>query len=341
MTDNLSIREKEVLKYIVENFIHSAMPVGSRTVSKNTGLNLSSASIRNVMSDLEEKELLKPTHVSSGRIPTDKAYRLYVDALMSRKKLTKDEVSFISSTLNDKSALVSGDDFYSETSRILARMAHQLAVVSQPFLSEGVLEKIELVSLSSVKILVVINLSSGHVRTVVMEIDTEISRARLEELAIFLNERLAGLTLKQIRSSFKERVEDYGKPELLQLLIRSFEKIDGKDESGKIHIGGTGEIIRHPEFEDPKNFRKVVDLFEDKGVVLHIFKHAEESGQDVSITIGSENTEKKLKDYSVVSSIYEIKGVKGRIGIIGPRRMNYSKIVSLIEYTAKLISGSV
>ncbi len=342
MLENLSNREKEVLRYIVENFIKYALPVGSRAISKQTDLNLSSATIRNVMSDLEDLDLLETPHTSAGRKPTDKGYRYYVDSLMNKESLNKAEINFIKNQIEDsKTSVVDNEDLFIETSRILGKISHQLAVVTQPFLSSGVFEKLELINISSKKILVVLNIKSGYVRTVIMEVESEISRDKLDKLTSFLNERLQGLTLKQIRETFEERVSDYKyeEPELIQMFINSIDKLYFDEEKGrKIFVGGTGDIITQPEFDDPKNFKNIIDLTEDKNLVVHIFQRPGSSVDEITISIGSENQERKLKDYSVVYTSYSFGEIKGNIGIIGPKRMNYKKMISLIEYTSKLIS---
>jgi len=342
MQENLSNREKEILRYIVENFIKYALPVGSREISKQTDLNLSSATIRNVMSDLEDLDLLETPHTSAGRMPTDKGYRFYVDTLMNKESLNKSEINFIKSQIEDsKTSVLDNEDLFIETSRILGKISHQLAVVTQPFLSTGIFEKLELVNISSKKILVVLNIKSGYVRTVIMEVESEISRDKLDRLASFLNERLQGSTLQEIRETFEERVTDYKykEPELIQMFINSIDKLYYDEEKGrKIFVGGTGDIITQPEFDDPKNFKNIINLTEDKNLVVHIFQKPGKGKNEVTISIGSENKEKKLKDYSVVCTSYSFGEIKGNIGIIGPKRMNYKKMISLIEYTSRLIS---
>jgi heat-inducible transcriptional repressor len=343
MQETLSNREKEILKYIVENFIKSALPIGSRVISKDTDLNLSSATIRNVMSDLEDMEFLETPHTSAGRMPTDKGYRFYVDSLMSRESLNKSEINFIRSQFEDsKNNIVDNQDLFIETSRILGKISRQLAVVTQPFLSSGIFEKLELIIVSSNKILVVLNIKSGYVRTVIMEIDSEISKSKIDKLTSHLNEKLQGLTLKEIRDTFVERVGGikYEEPELFQLFIDSIDKIYSDEiKGGKIFISGAGNVIMQPEFDDPKNFKNIVELSEDKNLVVHIFQNTGNEGKGkVKISIGSENTDRKLKDYGVICTSYTFGNIKGNIGIIGPKRMNYKKMVSLIEYTSNLIT---
>ncbi|MCB0726279.1 MAG: heat-inducible transcription repressor HrcA [Ignavibacteriae bacterium] len=342
MNESLTDREKEVLKYVVENFIRIASPIGSRSVSKKTDLNLSSATIRNVMSDLEEMDLLNTPHTSAGRIPTDKGYRYYVDMLMNSEKLNLEEEYRIRSQFDDMNLnIVESRDLYIETSRILGKITHLLSIVSQPLMSKGLFDKLEFVSLASNKILVVLNIKSGMVKTVIMEIDTEIPKSRLDDLSSFLNERLQGLTLDQIRESFSERVKDYKhkEPELIRLFVNSLDKLYSDEEKGnRIYVGGTGDLIMQPEFENPKNFKEIINLAEDKNLVIHIFENSFKSDNEVMISIGSENEEERLKNYSVVTTSYKAGDVKGNIGVIGPKRMNYARMISLLQYTSKIIN---
>ena len=342
MNGLLTEREKEVLKYVVENYIRIASPIGSRSISKQMDLNLSSATIRNVMSDLEEMELLDTPHTSAGRIPTDKGYRYYVDILMEKEKLNLQEEFQIKNQFLDKNLnILESQDLYFETSRILGKISHLLAVVTQPQISKGIFDKLEFVNLAYNKVLVVLNIKSGIVKTVIMEIDSEISKSKLESLSSFLNERLHGLSLNQIRESISERVSDYKyqEPELIQLFINSIDKLYTEEETGnKIYIGGTGDLILQPEFENPKNFKQIIDLAEDKNLVIHIFENSAKADNEVFISIGNENEEEKLKNYSVVTTSYNAGDVKGNIGVIGPKRMNYARMISLLQYTSKLIN---
>ncbi|MDD5360683.1 MAG: heat-inducible transcriptional repressor HrcA [Ignavibacteria bacterium] len=342
MNETLSNREKEVLRYIVDNFIRYGLPVGSRIISKQTDLNLSSATIRNVMSDLEDLDLLETPHTSAGRKPTDKGYRFYVDELMNREELNNTEIEFIKSKIDDsKNSLFNSDDLFSATSQILSKISHQLAVVTQPFLSSGVFEKLEVLSISSSRLLIVITIKSGYVKTLLMEVDNELHMPRIDKITQVLNERLSGLTLLQIRETYRERISDLKseEPELLQIFFDSIGQISREDEKDKkVFISGTGEIIAQPEFEDVNNFKNIISLTENKNLVIHIFRNPGKNKDEVSIKIGSENEEIKLKDYSVVCTDYSLGDVHGKIGIIGSKRLNYAKMISLVEYTSKLIS---
>ncbi len=294
------------------------------------------------MSDLEEMDLLDTPHTSAGRIPTDKGYRYYVDILMEKEKLNLQEEFQIKNQFKERNLnILESQDLYIETSRILGKISHLLAVVTQPQISKGTFDKLEFVNLASNKVLVVLNIKSGIVKTVIMEIESEISKSKLESLSSFLNERLHGLSLNQIRDSITERVSDYKyqEPELIQLFINSIDKLYTEEETGnKIYIGGTGDLILQPEFENPKNFKQIIDLAEDKNLVIHIFENSAKADNEVFISIGNENEEEKLKNYSVVTTSYNAGEIKGNIGVIGPKRMNYARMISLLQYTSKLIN---
>jgi heat-inducible transcriptional repressor len=256
--------------------------------------------------------------------------------------LSLEEEYNLKSYFDDKNLNINeSQDLFLETSRVLGKVTQLLAVVSQPQISSGVFDKLEFVRLSMSKILVVLNVKSGMVKTVIMEIDSEITKSKLENLTAFLNERLHGLTLKEIRESFIDRVSDYKlqDPELIQLFINSIEKLYKEEEKGnKIFVGGTGDIIMQPEFEDPKNFKDIINLADDKNLVIHIFQNQSRIENGVLISIGNENPEEKLKNYSVVTTSYNLGDIRGNIGVIGPKRMNYKRMVSLLKYTSKLIN---
>jgi len=342
MQEQLSHREKEILKYIVENFIKYAIPIGSREISKRTDLNVSSATIRNVMSDLEDLDLLKTPHTSAGRIPTDKGLRLYVDNLMNKKGLNNNELELIKNQFDElKNSKFEEEEIYKEISKILGKISKQLSIVTQPFLESGIFERLEMIQISSLRILVILNINSGFVRTILMEIDTEISRIKIEKLTSILNEKLSGLTLKEIRDTFAERIGGLKseEPDLLQVFINSIDKMFSEEEKGdNIYISGTGEVVSQPEFDNPKNFKSIIELSENKNLVIHIFQNIHPAEGEINISIGNENEERKLKEYSVICTTYSTGGIKGNLGIIGPKRINYSKMVSLLEYTSKIFS---
>ena len=336
-TSELNERERSILRHVVHNYIQTAIPVGSRYISRHFESQLSPASIRNVMADLEEQGFLSHPHTSAGRVPTDLGYRYYVDYLMEMKSLSEEEKDVIRLQLD---RMPDPTELLRETSRLLGKISKQLSIVSSPHLSSGVFEKLELLQVASSRLLVVISVRSGLVRTIMLEIGAELRRESLEALSALLNERLSGLTLQQIRDSFVERIRDVQNEQtgLVRLFIESVDQLFDDVGDEKVHIAGTQNIIDQPEFGDPKNFRSVIELIENEDFIVHLLQKHDGSDRNFVITIGSENEGALALDYSVVTSTYEIDGVTGRVGLIGPKRMNYGKLVPLVDHVAKTIA---
>lgn len=339
MSAELSDREKTVLRYVVHDFIETAIPIGSRYISKRHEdvIGLSSATIRNVMSDLEYMGYIDHPHTSAGRIPTDLGYRFYVDSLMDLENVSVQEEEEIRRNLDSADT----EEIFRESSRILGKISRQLCVVTSPHLTTGVFEKLELVQISSNRIMVVISLKLGLVRTIMMEVASEIPRERLEELGRFLNERLGGLTLGQIRESFAERMKDaQNEPTgLIRLFIDSVDKLFIPSKKDKLHFGGTEGLVDQPEFIEPQNFRSVIELINNEEIIIHVLEKCGTKPHKVTVKVGEENEDTKLRDYGVVTSTYVVGDVVGSIGVIGPRRMPYSRMVPLVDYVARTISN--
>ena len=337
----LSEREKTILRYVIHQFILTASPVGSRYIAKKYDLGLSPATIRNIMSDLEESGFLGHPHTSAGRTPTDKGYRFYVDSLMDPPELNLEEINIIENSID--SSINDTDEILRITSLILSDLTKQLACVSYPKFDNAILTKIQLVQLSSTRILVVLSIKSGLVKTITLEFDAEIIPERLESVQRLLNERLAGLRFSEIRKTFKERIKDQVFEELrpiIRVFLESAEEIftDIKTAEKSI-ITGAKNILRQPEFEDHEQFRSIIELIEDKDIILHIMDNKNTFDEnEVLISIGRENLEKKLSDFSLVTKKYKIGQASGTLGIVGPKRMEYSKAVAAVVYVAEQLS---
>jgi heat-inducible transcriptional repressor len=339
MIGELSDREKVILRYIIEDFISSANPIGSQAISQKKDVNLSSATIRNVMSELEELNYITQPHTSGGRIPTDKGYRFFVNELMGLEPLNQNDKNKIKKQVDEVD--LAGDEIYKEVSKILGKLSREISIVSQPYFSEGVFEKLELIDLSSNKLLVVVSIKSGHVRTLLFDVESEISRDRLDRICRILNEKLGGLSLIEIRNTYSERIGELRTEasEIVKVFVDSIDKIFQDESEGvTLYIGGTTEILSQPEFGNTDNYRNIIELTDDKHVVFHVLNNIPTDSNGLSISIGGENTDNKLKDYSIISTSYSSGTVKGRIALIGPRRMNYSKMVSMLNYTSKVIT---
>ncbi len=340
LNEELNEREKNILRYIIQQFILTAAPIGSRNITKKYQIGLSPASVRNIMSDLEECGLIDHPHTSAGRIPTDKGYRFYVDSLMNIQELKSTEKGIISKRLENNP--VEADDLLNITSNLLSSITKQLAYVSYPRLDSAVLEKLQIVSLSSTKIMVVISIKSGLVKTITLELTSDIKPSHFESVQRLLNERLNGLTFSEIRETFRERfkdIKDDHKP-MIRLFVDSVDKIfmDMK-KSEKLVITGAKNVIKQPEFENPQKFQSIIELIEDKDIIVHILEKSGEVRPDqVFISIGAENQSEDLKEYSFVSKEYNTGEIFGTLGIIGPKRMEYSKVVAIVDYMAKMLS---
>lgn len=338
--EELNQREKAILRSIVQQFILTATPVGSRNITKKYDIGFSPATVRNVMSDLEDSGFINHPHTSAGRVPTDKGYRYYVDSLMDIEKLNTKEKGLIESSLssiNDEA-----DELVKVTSRLLSSITRQIACVTYPNLESGILEKIQIICLTSFRILAVVSIKSGMVKTITMELDTELKERQLESVQSLLNEKLSGLSLEEIRNTFKERFIDADEDQkpIIRLFVDSIDKLFKDDfKSDRLIVTGAKNLMQQPEFENPENFQSIIELIEDKEVIIHILEKSSESKrEEVYISIGSENFEKKLKEYSFVSKEYKFGETSGTLGIIGPKRMEYSRIVAIVDYLAKVLS---
>ncbi len=338
--EDLNEREKTILRSIVQQFILTASPVGSRNIAKKFNLGLSPATVRNIMSDLEDSGFINHPHTSAGRVPTDKGYRYYVDSLMEIQELKNSEKTTLEKSL-DKN-LSETDELLKIASKLLSNITKQIAYVTYPTLDKGILEKIQLVSLSSKRLLVVVSIKSGLVKTITLEFQSEIELNKLHNVERLLNERLSGLTFQEIRNSFKERFTDIGSEDkpIIRLFIDSVDKIfvDIKSEN-KLLITGATNVIQHPEFDDPEKFQSVIELIEDKDIIIHIMeKKKMDISNNVMISIGSENEDEKLNEYSLITKEYNFGETVGTVGIIGPKRMEYSKVIAIVSYLGELLS---
>jgi len=335
----LTDRERLVLDAIVRNFILTTNPVASSFIARNSHLAFSAATIRNIMVQLEEKGYIYQPHTSAGRVPTTAGYRLYVDYIMKRSRLSTIEKEKIRQALNTNPG--DFENLLRESSRILAHLTHQLGIIVSPHLDEGVFHRMDITRLSSERLLLVISIKSGMVKTIMLEVDSKIPTAQVESLRRVINERLSGLKIKDIRNKFKEIVKDIRneKSGLIHIFIQSAGQIFNFADETQIFLNGTYNIMRQPEFSNNEKISGVVELLENKQIILHLLKESE-TAQALDIKIGSEIGEEIMEDCSIISATYKIDQASGRIGIIGPTRMNYSYLVPLVEFTAGLLSKS-
>ena len=335
--ENLTEREKVVLQSLINYYIATATPVGSRVIANKYRLGISPATIRNTMQDLEEMYLITHPHTSAGRIPTDKGYRVYVDTLLEPEALTPSEKEQIKSEILLDYAAV--EDLLEQTSRVLAGVSNQLGVTIGPRFDQGVLTRVSLIPVADKKILVVLAVKDGLVRTVLLEAESNLKTEALDKTANILNERLCGLTLGGIKAYMDQRLKEASSadPKLIKLFLDSGENLLNFPETEQVHLGGTTNIVDQPEFKDREKLRKLIELIEEKKLLAELVS-AKGIKNGITITIGKEIERGEMQSCSLVTSTYKAGKVSGAIGIIGPTRMRYAKLVSLVDYTAKLLS---
>ncbi|MDP2360674.1 MAG: heat-inducible transcriptional repressor HrcA [bacterium] len=331
----LTDREAEVLRYVIHNFVMTANPVGSRTLSKIQSLDLGAATIRNAMADLEEKGLLAHPHTSAGRVPTDHGYRVYVNHLMEQERISREECQLIQQNVDELMPDV--EAILERTAQLLSRIGRNLGIVLAPAFEEGVLERLDLVPLGGSRVLVVITVASGLARTVTLEIESRVDGADLLPLARMLQQRLAGLTLRQIRDTIADRLADVREGAgVARLFIDSADRLFAPSASQGVIMDGARNIPDIPEFRED-GFRSILEIYEDRDIILHLL--TSKIGEDISVLIGREHAEERAADYSLITASYHVGSLPGALGIIGPRRMNYSRLMHLVKYTADLISS--
>jgi heat-inducible transcriptional repressor len=335
----LTDREKLVLRLVIHNYILSATPVGSRVLSKrHSELGLSPATIRNAMADLEDKGLLTHPHTSAGRVPTDLGYRIYVDDLIEFKELGKRDRDTIKKEIE---SIPTNDikEILAVTSKSLGKISRLLGIIVSPRFDEGVLEKIELVRVALNKLLVVISIQSGLIRTIMLEIESGLKDSQIRNAARYLNSRLSGLTFHTIRSTIEERLQPYNGADanLIRFFVDDAATMFQMDASREYYVDGASNVLSQPEFSTTEKIRSIIEFIENKDVVVHLIEKRQEM-EGISITIGEENPADAAKSLSVVTAGYRVGHVHGTLGVIGPTRMDYSRLISLVDYTARAVS---
>lgn len=336
----LDSREDIILKAIVEEYVRAVRPVGSRTITKRIPMNLSSATIRNVMSDLEDMGYLHQPHTSSGRIPTTSGFRYYVERLMELKHLKKEEMDTISFRVDQsKSDMI---ELLKGTSRALSDSIHHACLIIAPGPDHLVLRHIGFVLLGGQKILVLLVGKSGLVQNRVFEYTEEISQDELNRISDYLNQEIVeNRTIEETRRVIMKelRREKARYNRLVKKALNLGDKALEMSEV-KIIVEGQSKILEQPDFaEDLSKLKNVIASFEEKSTLLKLIDNTM-SSEGLQVTIGAENPVEEFKDMSVIAAGYRRSdSTIGKIGVIGPMRMDYGTIIPFVEFTARLLSG--
>ena len=336
--ERLTQREQTILEAIVRNYISSAEPTGSRFLSKQAGLDLSPASIRNVMGDLEEEGFIAQPHTSAGRVPTDKGYRYYVDTMMGAQTLSEEVKSSISS-------IIKGTDttdlhlVMEATSRALSRVTNQLGVILAPRLARGSFRHVHIFEIEPQRYMLHLTIDSGFVKTMVISLATEVGTDRLEAACHIINERFFGRQLRELLAvgdQVFEGVEGFDLG-VIRLFIPSIRKLLNDQDPDEVVTEGATNIMLKPDFADKDRMGAVIEVLNEKQTLVHLLDMSETPEGQVIISIGGENRGGVFEAFSVLKAKYHLGNLEGSLGVVGPKRMPYPFLVSAVDYTAKLL----
>lgn len=333
----LDERKMKILQAIIRNYLETGEPVGSRTISKYTDLNLSSATIRNEMADLEELGYIIQPHTSAGRIPSDKGYRLYVDNMMKEKeqdlKEKEKEVDDMREFLNEKVDKV--ETLLKNMAKMLANNTSYAAMISAPPIHKNKLKFIQLSQVENQKMLCVMVLEGNIIKNKIIDVKEEIDNETLLKLNILFNSSLNGLTLEEINLGIISKMSSQAgeQLELARNVLDAVAEAISAEDNLEIYTSGATNIFKYPELSDSNRAKELISTFEEKKLLSSLIDMEDESdSHDIKVYIGEETPVQTMKDCSVITATYELEeGVHGTIGIIGPKRMDYEKVVDTLK----------
>jgi len=339
--ERLSERKKLILRAIIDDYIHSAEPVGSRSISKRHELSLSSATIRNEMADLEEMGYLEQPHTSAGRVPSDKGYRFYVDQLMEPRIPSTEEMESIRNALEGTISELS--QFIRNASNVVSKVTRYTSLASAPLSKKKSLKTVQVVYIDSGKALVVGITNTGMVKNVLVKVSNILTPDMLLRVSNFLNEHLSGRTLDRIDFDLLKKSGDaigldYN---LITPIIKGVTDCINLADDSEVFFDGATNIFNYPEFSDTVRAKEFLSMLDEKEVIQKIL-FSDDSNRPINIKIGRENEFEEVKDCTVVLTSYRIgNSIKGTFGIIGPTRMEYSKVISSIHYIRKKLDQEI
>lgn len=338
MAEELNERSQNILEAIVEDYIASAEPVGSRAISKRHSFNLSPASVRNVMADLEEMGFLCSPHTSAGRIPTEKGFHYYIDTLLQVRDLSSEEESRLRENYRFKGMKL--EDVMQEVGRVMSGLSNYTGLVMAPKFSTTVFRQIEFVRLSQRRLLVIYVSESGLVQNKVIEDAPELSPRELEKVSNYLNHELNGMNIQQVREKLAKQLQDERtRYDQLQKQALTLSSAALQDEvENLVYISGASLMLNQPEFSTPERMKQIIQTLESKKTLIELLDRSQVA-QGVQIFIGSQSQHAELDGCSLVTSNFSNKkGAIGTLGVIGPMRMSYSQVIPIVDFTAQLVS---
>ncbi len=337
----LDDRKRRILKAIIDDYIDTAEPVGSRTIARKHEIGLSSATIRNEMADLEEMGYLTQPHVSAGRIPSDKGYRYYVDQLMNARELTKEEIDSLGSAMEIKINELS--QLIRQASAVISHFTRYTSVALTPQMKKSTLKTIQVVPMDYGKALVIVVTDAGIARNSLVRINEKVSSDLLIKISNVLNEKLCGLSIGEIPSAIvlDDRDEAIISKNVLTSILSSVRDCINQIDNAEVYLEGTTNILNYPEFSDIIKAKELLNILDEKELLHKLFGHEKES-DGIRIQIGSENRIEEIKDCSLITTTYSLGNkVVGTIGIIGPTRMKYPEVISSLHFIGNKINEEI
>jgi len=339
MTSSLNERKRQILLAVINDYITTATPVASRTISKKYKIELSPATIRSVMADLEDMGLLYHPHTSAGRVPTKTGFKFYVDSLIQVKNLSEREKAEIESKCTKESKQI--EDVMKETSKILSNTSNYAGIVLAPKKTQTIFKHIHFIKLRDRRLLAVLVTKRGIVHNKIIEMDENIEQAELDRIHNHLNALLKDIPLSKVKNKIlkemqKEKVK-YDK--LLSTAFNlGYESIFVPEDSQDLFLDGEVNLFEQPEFSDTKKLKSILKALERKTLLVEMLEKTL-AADGIQIFVGAEVIDPGLKDISIITSRFTGEsGLLGTIGIIGPTRMNYPKVIPLVDYTAKFLT---
>ncbi|HZG79641.1 MAG TPA: heat-inducible transcriptional repressor HrcA [Brevibacillus sp.] len=332
----LSDRQRLILNAIVDNYIHSAEPVGSRTISKREDIGYSSATIRNEMSDLEELGYLEQPHTSAGRVPSTKGYRFYVDNLIQPHLLNEQDLVKLKQLFAER--ILHAEQVVEYTAQILTQLTNYTAIVLGPEIFDHRLRNVQIVPLNETQAVAIIVTHTGRVENKLIDLPDGIGASEIERLVNLLNHRLTDVPLWQLRQRLYQEIsgemrrhaEQY--EEMLQLLDQSFQQ----EETDRVYLSGATKIMNQPEFRDVDKVKDILELLEQHDQLLHMLGMP---ANGLTVRIGQENQLDAIKQCSIITASYSLGGKPvGMVGILGPTRMEYSRVITVLNHLAEGLS---
>ncbi|MBN1958987.1 MAG: heat-inducible transcription repressor HrcA [Desulfuromonadales bacterium] len=338
MAEHLTERSQNILEAIVEDYIASAEPVGSRAITRRHNFNLSPASVRNVMSDLEDMGFLCSPHTSAGRIPTEKGFQYYIDTLLQVRNLSPKEKQKLQKSYRFQGMKM--EDIMQEVGRVLSGLSKYTGLVMAPKFSSTVFRQIEFIRLSQGRILVIYVSETGLVQNKIIEVDHSLTAHQLEQISNYLNAELTGLSIQEVRAKLNNELKeervlyDQMRKQALSLSCAALQD----EVEDRVYVSGASLMLEQPEFSTPQQMKRLMQALESKKLLIDLLDRSQ-AADGVQIFIGSDSSHIDLEDCSLITSNFSNKkGAIGSLGVIGPVRMDYSQVIPLVDFTAQLVS---